>query len=170
MAEVSPEKLFDKVERDTTDYRFDRRSMLLKIADAYESSGDHENAEKLKTESVAFTLCTKGDAFPGYFQPFAVMTDGTTAPQRTYFNAARLEYLADRAQTSSNPIHASRYADIVWDFSEKKEIRMAQIASDAYVKCAELYRMNGWGIEFAEALSRSLSLSLMIRDPVRVRP
>jgi hypothetical protein len=168
VTEISPEGLFDRVERDTTDYRFDRRNMLLKIADAYESSGDHESAEKLRTESAAFTLCTRGDAFPGYFQPFVVMTDGTTAPPRTFFNAARLEHLADRARTSSNPIHASRYADVVWDFSEKKGVRMAQIAADAYVKCAELYRGNAWGIEFGEALSRSLSLSLMIRDSVRV--
>jgi hypothetical protein len=142
--------------------------MLLKIADAYESSGEHEKAEELRTESAAFMLGTGGDAFPGYFQPFLVMTDGTTSPPRTFFDAIRLGYLAVRAQTSSNPIHVSRYADVVWDFSEKKDVRIARIAVDAYVKCAELFRRNSWGIEFGEALSRALSLSLMIRDSGRV--
>lgn len=168
MTETSPAELFDQVERDTTRFRFDRRSILLKIADAYEKSGEHEKAEQLRTESAAFTLGTKGDAFPGYFQPFLVMTDGTTGPPRDFFNAARLKYLAERAQNSLNPIHTSRYADVVWDFSEKKDVRMAQIAIDAYVKCAEIFRRNGWGIEFGEVLSRALRLSLMTRDSERV--
>jgi len=166
MSEKSPEDLLKEIEGDTSVKRFVRWDAFLEIVKGFERIGDRDKAENARTEYAAFLLITEGDHFPGYFQPFAVFTDGSTSPPRDLLSPERLRYLEQRARDSSNPIHASRFADVVWDFSQN--IEMAHLAVDKYLECAELYKKNRWGLELAETLARSASLSAMISDTQRL--
>ena len=168
MSEKPPEDLLKEIEGDTSVTRFCRWGIFQKIAEGFARIGDESKAENARTEYAALLLIAEGNHFPGYFQPFAVFTDEKTSPPREFFDPARLSYLEQRARTSSNPIHASRFADVVWDFSEKKDIEIAQIAIDKYLECAELYKKNRWGLELVEALARGASLSSMINDSQRL--
>jgi hypothetical protein len=168
MSEESPEDLFKEIEGDTSHTRFARWGIFQRIAEGFERIGDPAKAENARTEFAAFLLLTEGDHFQGYFQPFAVFTDGHTSPPQDFFDLARVRHLEQRARHSSNPIHASRFADVVWDFSEKKDIDIARIAIDRYLECAELYKKNKWGLELGEALTRSACLSSMIGDLQRI--
>jgi len=169
MSHSSFEESFNQIETDTSRSYYERSRVLNELADAYDKTGQGDKARQARTESAAFMLVTRGRDFPGYFQPFLVMTDGTAYPSKAFFDASRLDHLAARARTSTNPIHASRFADVVWDLSGKGDVEMARIAVDNYLKCARIFRDVRNGIEFGEVLQRSLSLSWTIRDSVRVQ-
>lgn len=150
MSNTSPEELLKELEEDTSRFRFDRGTRFQEIASQYEQVGDHSNAERIKTEATAFMFCNLGNSFPELFTP------------------EQLEYLAIRARSSKNPIHASCFADVVWDFSEKKDPEMARIAIDRYLKAAEIFKRNKWGVEFGKVIKRAASLASMIKDSERL--
>lgn len=155
MSNTSPEELLKELEGDTSRFRFDRWARFQEIASQYEQAGDHGNAERIKTEATAFMFCNPmtrqlEDSFPRLFTP------------------EQLKYLAIRARGSKNPIHASCFADVVWDFSEKKDPEMARIAIDRYLEAAEIFKHNKWGVEFGEVIKRAASLASMIQDPERL--
>lgn len=168
MGDAAPEKTLKELEGDTSRFRFDRSRHFQDVAKKYEKLGDKSSADKARTEAAAFMLHTRGDSFPGYFQPLIVFTNGATAPSRDFFNSERLNHLTERAKTSQNPIHSSRFADVVWDLSTKKNPEMARIAIDKYLGTAEIYEKNGWGVEFGEVLKRSAFLASMIHDSERL--
>jgi hypothetical protein len=169
---MSPEELqaqYIALETDTTGFRHSRQSELGKILRGYEELADKEQIEKIRTELSAFYLCTKGDSFPGYYQPTFVMTDGSTSPSLSYFSGDRLEYLSKRAAETTNPIHAARFADVAWDLSKNKRIDDAKIAIDRYITCARLYKTNLWGVEYGASIRRSVELTVLIGDINRLK-
>lgn len=91
-------------------------------------------------------------------------SEGQTAPPRGFFDEEKLNYLAERARTVSNSIHAARFADVVWDLATSKNPEMARLAIRKYLDCANLYRANKWGTDFGDAIKRAAELANMIRD------
>jgi len=160
--------LVKELDQDISHLGLSRCRFFEQVIQKHEKLLDEGAIEKAKAEVAAFALITRGDSFPGYYQPLAVFTDGTTFPSRQYFDWGRLEYLAERARCSSNPINAARYADVVWDLSEKKDVEMARFAIDEHLKCAEIYKKAKLGTEFENSLKRAASLSSMINDKSRL--
>jgi hypothetical protein len=164
----APDDLLRELEDNTTKFRYDRFERLEEIAKRYEELGDQSKANDVRNEVAAFMLITSGRSFPGYFQPLAVFTNEATLPSRDFFTSERLSYLANRARSTKNPIVASRFADVVWDLSLKKDPNMARIAIDRYLQAASTYRKNNWDLEFAEAIKRAAVLGCLIRDSDRL--
>jgi hypothetical protein len=162
MNEKTPQELFDEIENDTTGYRHDRGDSLHKVTERFEKKGDNDTADKIKTEAAALMLCDRGDSYPGFFQPFFMSTNGVTIPPRDFFTV--LTYLAERAKSSKNPIHSSKYADVVWDLSKEKDAEIARIAIARYLELSEIYKRNKWGVEFGDVLKRAAELCSMIND------
>lgn|GEM_PF-3093063 len=162
----TPIELLREVEEDTKRFRWERGDRLTEIAKGFEREGDSENAQKVHSEAAAFRLCNSGDTFPGYFQPSIVFADGRASPCRGFFTGERLEHLKERAKTCANPIHAARFADVVWDLSAsgKKDPGMARLAITKYLVCCGIYRDNLWGVEFADSIKRAAQLSSMLKD------
>lgn len=167
-AEFDPEVLRQELEDDTSRFRYDRSSLLIKIVDEYDRQGNKAEAENVRAEASAFTLCEHGDSFPGYYQPMATFTNGTTIPPLNFFSSEVLSYLENRARTTRNPILASRFADVVWDLSPTKNPEMARIGIDNYFECINIYRTNSWGIELSTAIKRAVQLANMINDAQRL--
>ncbi|MCK4445293.1 MAG: hypothetical protein KAW09_12165, partial [Thermoplasmata archaeon] len=168
MVDATPEEALAELEEDTSHFRYNRWNAYQKIAEEFENIGDEDGAKRARTEAAAHVLDTEGDYLPGYFQPRTPFAEGNAIRTHDIFDSERLNYLTDRAMTSSNPIHASRYADVVWDFSEKKNPEMARIAVDKYLESAKIYRRNGWEEEFGKVLIRAAVLSSLIRDSERL--
>lgn len=159
---------YDALEGSTTTFRHSRQTELGKILKGYEELSDSEQTELLRTELAAFYLSTRGDSFPGYYQPAFVMTDGSTSPSLGYFTDTRLDYLSKRASNTTNPIHAARFADVAWDLRRKKQVNDAHLAIDQYIKCAQLYKKNLWGQEYGESIHRASDLAITTNDIKRI--
>lgn len=166
MTEQSPEDILRKLEDDTTNHHFDRAGGLWKVVQAYEKRGDEEKSEKARIEARTFELRTKqrNKVFPGYFQPWWASSEEEIAEAQEFFNKEALSYLADKAGTVSNPIHAARFADVVWDLAVPKNPAMAKLAIQKYLDCTDLYHVNGWGTDFGDAIKRAATLAATIHD------
>lgn len=158
-----------ELEGDTSCFRYERSTLLSNIVSKYEKLGNNEEAKNIMYEAAAFMLCEHGDSFTGYFQPMAVFTSGATVPPREFFSPEALQYLEKRANTTHNPIIASRFADVVWDLPSQKNPKMARLAIDKYLECAEIYMKNLWGVEFSISIKRIVQLATVINDVTRLK-
>ncbi len=166
MTSRSPQYILQELENDVTNRHYDRANVLHEVAAGYERAGDEEKAARLRTEAAAFALSTRQRerVFPGYYQPWYVSSEGHTMPDKAFFDEDALRHLSERARVVSNPIHAARFADVVWDLASPKDPAMARLAVRKYVECVDLYRTNGWGIDFGDAIKRAAALAAMVRD------
>jgi hypothetical protein len=158
-----PDKMKNELEKNTNNFRFTRGDILNKITNKYLEQKRKDEAKNFSAEAAAFLLIVDGDSFPGYFQPIAVFANEKTFPSYDFFSADVLKYFKERAKTTKNPIIASRFADVVWDFC--KDIEMARIAIDSYIEAVKIFKKNLWGIEYARDLTRAAHLASMINDP-----
>lgn len=163
------EKALKEIEEDTKRKRYLRGGEYFPIMKKLEESGEKERLEEIRTEAIAMDLITHGDSFEGYFQPVIAYTDGSTSPPRDYFTKGRFDHLKKRALEIKNPIHASKYADVVWDLGKKKDIEMARVAIDQYLLTLKIYRENGWGVEFGRDAKRLTALACEINDRDRMQ-
>lgn len=165
MTTENPHDILRELEDDVSRWR-KRAPHFHRAADAFEASNQSEAAANARTEARAFELygSHQGGAFAGYFQPVVVITDGVTDPPKDFFTTERLEYLAGRALTSSNPIHSARYADVVWDLAPKKDPEMGRLAAQKYLECSGVYKSNLWDREFEQSVKRAARLASMMRD------
>ena len=162
------EAMQSELESNTTDYRHTRDQRFFEIAKAYEEEGEQRRADQARMDATAFALHHHKGSFPGYFQPIMEMPDRRTYPPLDFFTDERLKYYGDRARKTRNCIHASRFADVAWDLSRKKDPKLARIAIDNYLTSASVYKSNGWGVEFGEAIRRAVELAILINDTGRL--
>ena len=160
----SPAELMEEIENDVSLTR-ERSGALYRVAEAFKDAGNTSRADDVLIEACVFELYAddKGEAFPGYFQPPLAMVGGPTAPPREFFSSRRLEYLANRAHRTTNPIHAARFADVAWDLGPR-DFGLAKLAVEKYLDCLELHRANLWNREFEEAAKRAARLAHMLRN------
>src|SRR5215208_4417047 len=166
MTSRSPQDILQELENDVTNRHYGRADVLHEVATGYERAGDEEKAGNLRAEAATFALSTRqrGRVFPGYYQPWYVSSEGHTVPDKAFFDGDTLDHLSARARVISNPIHAARFADVVWDLASPKDPAMARLAVTKYVECIDLYRTNGWGTYFGDAIKRAAALAAMVRD------
>lgn len=157
-----PDKMRAELEDKVNNYRFTRGDILNKIASMYKEQERGDESDNITAEAAAFLLTERGDTFPGYFQPRAVFADENTLPPYDFFSDDILNYLKKRANRTKNSIIASRFADVVWDFS--RDIEMARLAIDAYIDTVKIFKKNLWGVEYARDITRAIQLASMIND------
>lgn len=171
MDNLTPEEIDQKyaeIEAIPGGFYHDKSTPRIKFAEALEKTGQQELAAQLRVEAGAFFLTSRGDAFPGYFQPTFVYTNGATSPSRDYFTPERLVLLAKRAKETSSPSCAAHYADVCWDLSSPKDPEMARLASDKYLESARQYWAARKGLDFGEAINRAVQLAASIKDSTRL--
>jgi len=166
MTSRSPQDILQELEDDITNRRYGRAGILQEVASGFQRMGEEEKAARARTEAASLALSTKqrNRTFTGYFQPWYVSSEGQTVPDKSFFDDDKLQYLSQRARVVSNPIHAARFADVVWDLASPKDPTMARLAVGKYLECVDLYRSNGWGTDFADAIKRAAALAAMMRD------
>lgn len=143
-----------------------------------------DQAEELReassADSMAFHFATGGEDAPSawgtYFAPAWSGTneDGTDweAPSLQAVTNSVVETWKSRCQQFTNPTMLARYADLVWDLTEKATgqnpgVEYAHMAIDAYVQIALDGRYDFLHKTFHK-LRRALGLSLSINDSTRV--
>jgi hypothetical protein len=111
-----------------------------------------------------------------YFGPLSkgAREDGTPTyePDLAQADEDIVWYWEERAGSTGHPVMKARYADVVWDLSQKitghrPNIKFAHIAVDAYVETARrrLYSDSTVGIVY---LTRALNLAISIGDEGRI--
>lgn len=171
MSNLTPEEInkrYSEIEAIPGGFYHDKSTPRIKFAEVLEKDGKQELATQLKVEAGAFFLTPRGDAFPGYFQPTFVYTNGATSPSREYFTPERLGLLAKRAKETTSPSCAAHYADVCWDLSSTKDPEMARLAADKYLESAKQYWAAGKGLDFGEAMKRAVQLAATVKDATRL--
>ncbi len=87
-------------------------------------------------------------------------------------DAEIIKYWEIRATETSHPVLKARYADLVWDLSEKitsekREIKYAHLAIDQYILSSQIVNENT-RMQARRHLERALELSISINDNGRI--
>ena len=141
---------------------------------------DDEPGFRMQAESMAFGFCEdyrdEATGWGTYYGPFAVLGDETgqmvESPSIQRVTPEMLAYWAKRADETKHPKLRARYADLVWDFSNRitgatADVRFARMVSDANLEIAA----GDYCEHASEAhtkLRRALSIALSINDPSQV--
>jgi hypothetical protein len=104
-------------------------SVSDKIREISKTGDGTPRSEEHVAEAMAFSFCenyrSQETGWGTYLGPVAVWknNDGTTVeiPNINQVTTAIIHYWSQRAEEAKNPILKARYADLVWDFSEKKQ-------------------------------------------------
>jgi hypothetical protein len=165
MKKIDPDSLKENLEKSTDDFRHNRYQVLYQISEEYKKQERFDDSKFINFESGAFALIVdvQNKDFPGYFQPMIRYTNGITIPPIDFFSKECLDYLEGRAFSTKNPIISARFCDVVWDF-RKNNIELAENAIKGYLECANIFKKNSWGIEYATAISRAAYLASSINN------
>lgn len=159
---------YTEIEKTSGGFVHDKGVPRIRLAEAAEKFGHSERAEQLRIEGLAFLLTSRGNAFPGHFQPIFTYTNGATHPSREYFTQERLEWLAKRAGETSIPYIAAHFADVCWDLSLQKNPSLARLACDKYLEASAIYWLDSEGLDYSEAIERAVELAASIKDNSRL--
>lgn len=170
--ERSPEIIFKEFEEDThTCYSLQRAEKISEAIPLLEASG--RETEKLQAiwEWALALLRTihspeERKRLKSRFGPLAIREDGSQLPDPAVFTHDALDYYAQRADETLNPIHRARYCDFLWE--KRRDHKFARGATDAYLECLPIYLANGWYVQAADAISRAMELALSLNDGKRI--
>lgn len=147
----------------------------MKIKD---SSNSETDDFKFISEVIAFDLRPhkEGSNWGTYYGHLCTFKDENGSlseyPRREDIDSEKLDYWLSRLKVTQNPIMKSRYADLVWEFSEtvgkKKDFKMAQAVIDNNITIVKERLYNN---EFSalSKLERGLYLALKLSDKVRIK-
>jgi Domain of unknown function (DUF4209) len=155
-------------------------SVSDKIREISKTGDKTPRSEEHVAEAMTFGFCencqSQEDGWGTYFGPAAVYrnNDGTTTvvPNINQVTPAIIHYWSQRAEEAKNPILKARYADLVWDFSEKitkirPKVEIAQIVIDSIIEiCKNDQHMHE--INIIVKLKRALTLAAQINSPQRI--
>ena len=166
-------RILREFEEDTqTRYSHQRAVRMNEAISLAEASG--RETEKLHAiwERDLALLKTRGSPVErkrlgGRFGPVATCEDGSQLPDPATFTDEALDYYAQRAEETSNPIHRARYCDFLWE--KRREHHFARNAIDAYLDCLTVCLANRWYHEAADVVSRALELALGLSDGHRIK-
>jgi len=151
--------------------------MLKKVAKREYGEKWRENIpEVLRAEIMAFDFMedyqNSKTGWGTYFGPMFVLPNkekrAVEVPSIQDITPSIINYWEKRANKSRHPILKARYADLVWDFSEKvKGVKpsytMAVIAIESIIEIAEK-DLHKYQINVITKLRRALSLALSLND------
>ncbi|MEI6646419.1 MAG: DUF4209 domain-containing protein [bacterium] len=154
-------------------------SLLNKLDDKAVNLSDTDKM-KIRAERMAFRFHPDSDFgktnWGTYYGPFKIIRvdekRNEIYPSIELVNHQVMEYWALRAENTTHPVMRARYADLIWDFSNKvlgarPVVTMAQMAIDAGVDAVSGNRSKHattWIL-----LRRSLELSISIGDQERLK-
>jgi hypothetical protein len=155
-------------------------SVSDKIREISKIGDETPRSEEHVAEAMAFSFCenyrSQETGWGTYFGPVAVWrnNDGTTVevPNINQVTPAIIHYWSKRAEEAKNSILKARYADLVWDFSEKitkirPKVEIAQIVIDSITEiCKNDQHMHK--INIIVKLKRALTLAAQINSPQRI--
>lgn len=130
------------------------------------------------SETIAFDLIAheEGSNWGTYYGPLSIVPSENGSvieyPRRTDIDSEKIDYWLSRVKVTQNPIMKSRYADLVWEFSEtvgkKKDFKMAQAVIDNNITIVKERLYND---EFSalSKLERGLYLALILKDKIRIK-
>lgn len=159
---LTGEELVNLSENTITGFRHDRSRLYKAAFDYFTREGNQTRKEEMRLEALAFDLSTKTSSD----SRFGELMSGTTKNGETFkypdperdFPPEVIEYYRRRIQETNNPILKARYADIAWEFG--RDFKAAVAAAEAYLECSDIYIEQGWDLDVADALTRSVSLAL----------
>jgi len=130
----------------------------------------------LKAEMMAFIFTedytNKASSWETYYGPFMTFNDNekgyVEVPSIKEITPSIIEYWEKRAIESKNPILKARYADLVWDFSEKMKgtkpnYTMAVIVIESIIEIANR-DLHKYQVSVITKLKRALSLALSLNN------
>jgi len=172
------------------------RKFLQQLESISKPLSEHEISDKIKQfikekfsqnppeillwEQIAFDFTenypSNRSGWGTYFGPRAVFQDKERKiveyPSIHKVTTVTISYWEKRARESNHPVFKARYANIVWDFTEKinKErphYSIAQIYADSVIEIAEK-DLHKYNVDVIKKLERALSLVLSINDKDRI--
>lgn len=179
-----PEQYIQEIEADTITPLHSRSEPFKKAFDIYDKQGDIEKREEKREEMRwniwAFDLTPihrhlgkPEEGFPS--QRFGSMLGWTDKEGKKYFYPdpsqfpkEAFEYFKKKIDEVKNPIHKSRYADILWD--QKKDYEAAVIAIESYLDSVDVYYKNYSEdterlhdpLEMVDSLSRAIEIAVSL--------
>ena len=173
MEEKSAEELIAEVEEDTETLRWgnDRSKKFIEALEIYEKENNAQKVREMRWEIHIFSMLLIGilrrkERSEGRFAPMMVYSNGATSPSPKSISEEAMDYYEKRAETTENPIHCSRYSDLIWEKRRKHEFARKAISS--YLECAPIFVQNGWDMEMADCLQRSTELAMMLNDEAEI--
>lgn len=144
---------------------------LTETASRHRESGDAIDKELL-AEAIAWQLypnhSNSSNTWGTYYGPFIDWGNGKTVPMLAEITDGVIEYWANRSQQATHPLMKIRYADLVWDFGCKHNIKKlirqaARVMIDATLDASATDCFTHEVIGY-ENLDRALQIALKIKD------
>ena len=156
---------------------YDLQARIQALVRKASDSGETPPPE-LVAESVAFAFVEDypNEHWGTYYGPMFILPNDqgqmVEHPGIQSLSTADLEYWTMRARQESHPCLKLRYADLVWDFSEKvsgtrPDYTLAHVVIDATIEIAAR-RLEKYGVSTIKKLRRALDLALSLNDSARV--
>lgn len=169
--------LYGYLEEKATEYKYlhDISQLFQSVRDEMHRQQKTEEETKAQWEIDVFNFAMVDDSA----KPMFTMTnkEGKEIIYPTYanFNDHTYDYVANRLESTKNPVLRARYAHVLW-LSPKKQLKYAQIAVDAYFDLIGIYEkkdllepQNHYGLDIINAIGNAVVIALKIRDTDRLK-
>lgn len=167
---------FENRSESFSDYDID--AVISKAVKAHKGEGN-EVTDELIAESIAFSFCedyqNEQAGWGTYYGPMSVIAKGDKVyehPSMQSLTPEILDYWQVRSKETIHPLLQNRYADLVWDFSQKirckaADISVAHTVIDSAIRYSNEKRYEH-RVEAMHILNRAMSIALSINDQERV--
>lgn len=165
LLELNVEELLSLSEKTTDEFRWNRQEIYRIAQQKFQEMGRHQEVEEMEHEIHAFLW---NPLFGKSQGRFSLLVKLANDPERREQEEAahptlpekEIDYYKKRSLSTNNPLLKCRYSDIVWEFA--KDPAFGCFAVEAYLDASQIFLNNEWDNELADALSRSLTIALML--------
>ena len=160
----TPEELFQEHEEDThSRYLHQRGDRLKRLITLLGNQGKEAEKQQAIWEYALTSLHIRDpQESDERFGPLFVMGDGSQIPDPAIFTEEALDYYAQRADDTPNPILRALYCDFLWE--KRRDHRFARKAINGYFDCVPIHLAYNRYHEVADAVSRAADLALRLND------
>lgn len=168
----TPEHILEETEKDITASSHERAELFRRAARSYSELGDSASAEVMQSLQLAFgaVSAVELERFSGGKPRFIPMIyfEETPPPLSDVLTPERCQHLREFRERTRNPAISAHLSDLLWEV--ERDHAAARDAADAYLEHAAACaaeRDDGAFLTVADALLRSLEISIQIRDADR---
>lgn len=154
-------------------------NIAKEIKDILKKEGGYEPTKEDMAEQMAFDFLadyqSDSSGWETYYGPMFILPNNegqmVEYPSIKRIDQEILQYWAQRAKETKNPILSSRYADLVIDFSSKilhkgTDVELFQIVIDSNIAICEKFLADS--LDCKVKIERALTLSVLIKDQERI--